>query len=277
VTFLFTDVEGSTRAWEKSPELMARALTQHDEAIRTAVSAHNGTPVKARGEGDSWFIVFPSPVDAIAGAADIQRNLANVDWVTSPGLVVRASLHTGTADLRLGDYYGPTVNRAARLRSIVHGGQTIVSGATYQLVQDQLPEGVSLVDMGEHGLKDLTRPEHVYQVDVDGLPSNFPPLLSMNTVPNNLPLQMTDFVGRERGLEDVKTLLHDNRLVTILAAGGSGKTRLAIQAAADVTSNYPDGVFSSGSPTSRRAGTSFRCWPRRSVSASQARPTARPS
>ena len=115
VTFLFTDVQGSTRAWEKSPELMAEALAQHDHAVMAAVTAHNGTPVKARGEGDSWFIVFTSALDAIGGATDIQRNLANVDWVTSPGLVVRASLHTGAADLRLGDYYGPTVNRAARL------------------------------------------------------------------------------------------------------------------------------------------------------------------
>ncbi|MCL1594256.1 MAG: adenylate/guanylate cyclase domain-containing protein, partial [Actinomycetia bacterium] len=182
VTFLFTDVEGSTRAWEASPELMAEALTQHDEAIMTAVTANNGVAVKARGEGDSWFVVFESAVDAVAGAAEVQRRLADVEWVTSPGLVVRASLHTGAADLRMGDYYGPVVNRAARLRSIAHGGQTIMSGATYQLVQDQLPVGVSIVDMGDHGLKDLTRPEHVFQIDIDDLPSMFPPLLSLNSV-----------------------------------------------------------------------------------------------
>ncbi len=243
VTFLFTDVQGSTRAWEEAPELMAQSLAQHDEAINEAVTAHNGIPVKARGEGDSWFIVFSSALDAVAGAAAIQRNLAGIDWATSPGLVVRASLHTGSADVRLGDYYGPTVNRAARLRSIAHGGQTILSGATYQLVQDQLPEGVTAVDMGEHGLRDLTRPERVYQLNIDDLPSTFPPLLSLNAVPNNLPIQLTDFVGREAELEDVKKLLHDNRLVTILAAGGSGKTRLAIQAAADLTGAFPDGVF----------------------------------
>jgi len=130
VTFLFTDVEGSTRAWEESPELMAQALEQHDLAINGAVGEHNGVPVKARGEGDSWFVVFGSALDAVAGAAELQRRLSNVDWVTSPGLVVRVSLHTGVADLRMGDYYGPTVNRAARLRSIAHGGQTILSGAT---------------------------------------------------------------------------------------------------------------------------------------------------
>ena len=243
VTLLFTDVQGSTRAWEESPVSMAEALAQHDEAIMTAIAAHNGVPVKVRGEGDSWFIVFTSARDAVEGAADIQRNLATVDWVTSPGLVVRASLHTGIADLRLGDYYGPTVNRAARLRSIAHGGQTILSGATYQLVQDQLPDGVTVVDMGEHGLKDLTRPEHVYQLDIDDLPTTFPPLLSLNAVPNNLPVQLTDFIGRERELEDVTDLIHGNRLVTILAAGGSGKTRLAIQAAANLTNEFSDGIF----------------------------------
>ncbi|MCL1601054.1 MAG: tetratricopeptide repeat protein, partial [Actinomycetia bacterium] len=168
---------------------------------------------------------------------------AEVEWVTSPGLVVRASLHTGSADLRMGDYYGPTVNRAARLRAIAHGGQTILSGATYQLVQDQLPDGLSLVDMGDHGLKDLTRPERVYQLDIDDLPSTFPPLLSLGAVPNNLPIQLTEFIGRERELEDVKRLVGENRLVTILASGGSGKSRLAIQAAAELSSAFPHGVF----------------------------------
>ncbi|MFV1990491.1 MAG: adenylate/guanylate cyclase domain-containing protein, partial [Acidimicrobiales bacterium] len=243
VTFLFTDVEGSTRAWEASPDLMAQALKQHDVAINEAVSVHNGLPVKARGEGDSWFVVFESAVDAVAAAAEIQRRLSEVDWVTSPGLVVRASLHTGTADLRMGDYYGPTVNRAARLRAIAHGGQTVISGATYELVQDQLPQGTALVDMGDHGLKDLTRPEHVYQLNVDGLPSEFPPLLSLSAVANNLPVQLTEFVGRESELADVKRLLAENRLVTILASGVSGKTRLAIQAAAEMSDQFSDGVF----------------------------------
>ena len=243
VTFLFTDVQGSTRAWEESPELMAEALVQHDEAISAAVAAHNGVPVKARGEGDSWFIVFESAVDAVAGAAEVQRSLAAVEWVTSPGLVVRASLHTGAADLGMGDYYGPTVNRAARLRAIAHGGQTILSGATHELVQDQLPDGLALVDMGDHGLKDLTRPERVYQLDIDGLPSMFPPLLSLDTVPNNLPIQLTEFVGRENELAEVKRLVGEHRLVTILASGGSGKSRLAIQASAELSDAFPHGVF----------------------------------
>ena len=243
VTFLFTDVQGSTHAWEESPELMLDALAQHDEAIVVAASDHGGVTVKPRGEGDSRFIVFQSAVDAVAGVTDMQRRLVDVDWVTPSPLLVRISLHTGTAELDDGDYYGSTVNRAARLRGIAHGGQTIISGATWELVQDSLPAGVTIRDMGEHGLKDLTRPEHVYQLEIEGLQNNFPPLLSLDAVPNNLPQQLTDFVGRETELAEVKELLKSTRLLTILAPGGSGKTRLAIQAAADLTESYPDGVF----------------------------------
>ena len=141
VTFLFTDVQGSTHAWEESPELMLEALAQHDEAVVGATNEHGGVTVKPRGEGDSRFIVFQSAVDAVAGVAEMQRRLVDVDWVTPAPLLVRVSLHTGTAELDDGDYYGSTVNRAARLRGIAHGGQTIISGATWELVQDTLPPG----------------------------------------------------------------------------------------------------------------------------------------
>jgi len=243
VTFLFTDVEGSTHMWEQSPDLMMGALRQHDEAIDGAAGENNGVSVKPRGEGDSRFVVFATAVDAVAASADMQRRLAGLNWVTTEPLRVRASLHTGTADLQLGDYYGPAVNRAARLRAIAHGGQTILSGATYELVQDQLPDGVSITDMGAHGLKDLFRPEHVYQINVVGLENTFPPLLSLDAVPNNLPQQLTEFVGREMELAQAEQLLGETRLLTILAPGGTGKTRLAIQAAADLIDDYPDGVF----------------------------------
>ncbi len=243
VTFLFTDVQGSTHAWEESPELMLQALAQHDEAIVGAATEHGGIVVKPRGEGDSRFIVFQSAVDAVAGVADMQRRLTEVDWVTPSPLLVRASLHTGTAQLDDGDYYGSAVNRAARLRGIAHGGQTVISRATWELVQDSLPDGVSIRDMGEHGLKDLTRPEHVYQLAIEGLLNEFPPLKSLDSVPNNLPVQLTEFVGRAAELSEVKQLLTTTRLLTILAPGGSGKTRLAIQAAADLTGDYPDGVY----------------------------------
>ena len=243
VTFLFTDVEGSTRLWEQAPDSMTEALRQHDEAIEGAATANAGVPVRPRGEGDSRFIVFASAPDAVAGAAEMQLRLEAVNWATPEPLRVRASVHTGPADLRLGDYYGSAVNRAARLRAIAHGGQTVLSGATYELIGDDMPLGVSLRDLGSHGLKDLTEPEHVYQVDVEGLDGSFPPLASLNAVANNLPQQVTDFVGRESELADIGNLLDEARLVTVLAPGGVGKTRLALQAAAEATAEYPDGVF----------------------------------
>lgn len=243
VTFLFTDVEGSTRLWEEAPDTMMEALQQHDDAIDEAVAGHAGVSVKPRGEGDSRFIVFESAHEAVAAAADVQRRLAAVDWATDRPLHVRASLHTGAADLQLGDYYGSAVNRAARLRGIAHGRQTVLSRTTWELVQDHLPEGVTIRDMGEHALRDLTRPEHVYQLDVDGLPDSFPPLKSLDATRNNLPQQLTDFVGRHTELAEATRLLGETRLLTILGPGGAGKTRLAMQAAADVTDDYPDGVF----------------------------------
>ena len=242
VTFLFTDVEGSTRLWEDAPDSMMEALRQHDEAIEGAALDHRGVPVRPRGEGDSRFIVFPAAPDAVAAAADIQQRLASTDWATPDPLRVRVSLHTGVADLQLGDYYGSSVNRAARLRGIAHGGQTLMSGATWELVQDHLPSAVTVQDMGEHRLKDLTRPEHVYQMDVTGLDEQFPPLDSLDSVPNNLPVQLTDFIGRPE-VEDIKGLVGGTRLVTILAPGGAGKTRAAIQAAAELIADFPDGVF----------------------------------
>jgi len=143
----------------------------------------------------------------------------------------------------LGDYYGSAVNRAARLRAIAHGGQTVLSGSTFEVMRDHVPEGVTITDMGLHRLKDLARPEQVFQLDVDELPRTFPALRSLDAVPNNLPVQLTDFVGRRSELEDAKRIIGDTRLLTILAPGGAGKTRLAIQAAADLASDFSDGVF----------------------------------
>ena len=244
VTFLFTDVEGSTRLWEEAPDSMMAAIRQHDEEIEGAAEVNNGLPVRPRGEDDSRFVVFRKAADAVAAAADMQRRLAAVEWATPRPLQVRASVHTGEADLQLGDYYGSAVNRAARLRGIGHGGQTLMSGSTWALVQEHdVPSGVTVRDMGEHRLKDLTRPERVFQIIVEGLGNDFPPLTSLDVVPNNLPIQLTDFVGREDELAEAKRLLGTTRLLTVLAPGGSGKTRLAIQAAADITGDYSDGVF----------------------------------
>ena len=241
VTFLFTDVEGSTALWEEAPESMMEALRRHDTIIDDATTVHNGVPVKPRGEGDSRFVVFVSAIDAVSAAAEMQRGLAGVEWPTPRAIRVRISVHTGTADLQLGDYYGSAVNRAARLRAITHGGQTVMSGSTWELVQDGLPSDVTVRDMGEHRLKDL--PERVYQITAKGLDDNFPPLASLDVVRTNLPVQLTDFVGRQTELEDIKRIVGENRLVTILAPGGAGKTRLAIQVAADLSADYRDGVF----------------------------------
>lgn len=243
VTFLFTDVEGSTRLWEESPDPMMGALRQHDEAIERIAEEHGGFLVRPRGEGDSRFIVFSSALGAVAAAAEMQRQLAAIDWATERPLLVRIAVHTGTADVRLGDYYGASVNRAARLRAIAHGGQSIMSAATKELVQDDLPPEITIRDLGEHGLSDLSRREHVYQIDVAGLRDRFPALASLDTTPNNLPTQLTEFVGRRGELEGAATALGETRLLTILGPGGAGKTRLAIQVVADVADHFPDGVF----------------------------------
>jgi predicted ATPase len=229
--------------WEESPDLMMRALEQHDEVIGDAVDAHHGVSVKPRGEGDSRFLVFDDACEALRAVAQIQSRLASVAWVTPRPMRIRAALHTGAADLQLGDYYGPAVNRAARLRAIAHGGQTVMSHSTWELVRDRLPDEVTVRDMGEHGLKDLSGPERVYQLNVAGLPDQFPPLASLNAIPNNLPIQLTELVGRQAELAECERLLARSRLLTILAPGGTGKTRLAIQAAADITADFPDGVF----------------------------------
>ncbi|MGA7270406.1 MAG: adenylate/guanylate cyclase domain-containing protein, partial [Acidimicrobiia bacterium] len=244
VTFLFTDVEGSTRLWEEAPDSMMSALRRHDIEVEAAAQAHNGLAVRPRGEGDSRFLVFRNAVEAVAAAADLQCRLAGVDWDTPRPLRVRAALHTGIAELQLGDYYGSAVNRAARLRGIAHGGQTLMSGSTWELVREHpLPRGVTVRELGEHRLKDLTRPERVYQIDVESLEQQFPALTSLSGVPNNLPVQLTDFVGRQTELAEAERLLATTRLLTILAPGGAGKSRLAIQAAADVTDRFPDGVY----------------------------------
>lgn len=243
ITFLFTDVEGSTRMFETAPEAMFEALHQHDQVIEETAADHGGLVVRPRGEGDSRFVVFANASDAVAGAAEIQRRLAAVDWPTPEPLLVRAALHTGIADLRSGDYYGSAVNRAARLRGIAHGGQTLMSRSTWELVRDNLPEEVTIQDLGEHVLKDLTRPEQVYQVSPKGLPDKFPAVTSLNIIANNLPEQLTEFVGRQSELADAIRLINETRLLTILAPGGTGKTRLAIQTAAEVSGEYADGVF----------------------------------
>jgi predicted ATPase/class 3 adenylate cyclase len=243
ITFLLTDIEGSTRLWAEQPELMAPCVARHDALLTEAITANHGAIVRTRGEGDSFFAVFDRATDAVAAARDIQRALVAEPW--SGGIVIRTriGMNTGEAELRDGDYYGSAINRCARIRAIGHGGQALLSQATSELVRDELPENVSLRDLGLHRLKDLQRPEQVYQILHPDLPHEFPRLNSLDALPNNLPLQLTSFVGRQREMEQVRNLLAETHMLTLAGAGGLGKTRLALQVAAEVADGYPGGVW----------------------------------
>ncbi|HEY6042303.1 MAG TPA: adenylate/guanylate cyclase domain-containing protein, partial [Anaerolineae bacterium] len=243
VTFLFTDVEGSTRLWEQAPLAMRESLTRHDVLVEGSVTANEGRVVHPRGEGDSRFAVFGRATDAVAAARDLQQALFAEAWTTPRPVRVRIALHTGQAELRDDDYYGSDVNRCARLRAIASGGQTLMSQVTFDLIRDALPAQVTVRDLGEHRLKDLQRAEHVFELDVMGLPADFTPLQSIDAFPNNLPVQLSTFVGRDKELAEVKPLLLANHLLTLAGAGGTGKTRLGLQVAADVMPSYPDGVW----------------------------------
>lgn len=242
LTFLFTDIEGSTGLWDRYPQQMRVAIVRHDILIESAVEQNSGRIVRPRGEGDSRFAVFPRASDALRAATAIQHLLSAESW-TVPPLRVRVALHSGEADLREGDYYGSPVNRCARLRNVAHGGQILLSDTTYYLVRDELPSGVSLRDLGEYKLKGLERPEHVFQAIVTGLPAEFPPLNTPDHIRNNLPFALTRFIGREREIDELEHLLWQSRLLTVAGPGGAGKTRLAIQVAQNVQGSFPDGMW----------------------------------
>jgi predicted ATPase/class 3 adenylate cyclase len=242
VTFLFTDVEGSTRLWEEAPEAMRAALVQHDAIVEFLTEQHGGQVVRPRGEGDSRFCVFARATDAVAAAAAIQRALHEEAWPTPTGIRVRMALHTGEADLRDGDYYGGAVNRCARLRGIGHGGQILLSNVTADLAGAALPPGTALRDLGEHRLRDLTLAEHVFELAHPALACDFPPLRSLDAYRHNLPRYLTPFVGREVEVAEACRLLGSARLLTATGAGGCGKSRLAVHVAAELLDEYPDGV-----------------------------------
>lgn len=243
VTLLLTDVEGSVRLWEEHPQAMARALERHDEIVATAVSQHGGVLVKTKGEGDSTFAVFHHAADAVSCAARIQRRFRRERWSTPTPMRVRIAMHTGEAHPRDGDYFGPVVNRAARLRAAAHGGQTVLTAATAALIKDGHPDGTALVDLGQHRLRDLAEPGRIYEMRVDGIDETFPPLRSLDERPHNLPIELTTFIGRERELSEVKALLDRARTVTITGEGGAGKTRLALQVAAESGAAFEDGTW----------------------------------
>src|SRR5215469_10446389 len=241
VTLLFTDIEGSTQHWEEQRKAMPEALRRHDNLLRTAIEAHGGHVFKT--VGDAFCGVFSHTSDSVAAAADAQRALVAEDWSAIGGLAVRMALHSGSTDERDGDYFGPTVNRVARLLSAAHGGQVIISGSTASLLRGEMPEQTALLDLGSHRLKDLVEPEHVWQLSVETLQSEFPALRSLDARPNNIPVQRTSFVGRKQDIADVTKLLEHHRLVTVVGSGGVGKTRLALHVGGEVLDHYPDGVW----------------------------------
>jgi predicted ATPase/class 3 adenylate cyclase len=243
VTLLFTDIQGSTRLWEAEPEPMTTALRRHDQILRAAIEDAGGYVFKT--VGDAFCAAFWTPNAAIGAALTAQRALGSEAWPTSRPILVRMGLHTGACEERDRDYFGPVVNRAARLEAAAHGGQVLVSGATAELLAGSLPDGVGLADLGPHRLKDLGRPEQVYQLTAEFLQASFPPLASLDNpeLPNNLPTLVSAFIGRETELADVRALISSARLVTLTGAGGSGKTRLALQASAELIGKVPDGVW----------------------------------
>jgi class 3 adenylate cyclase/predicted ATPase len=252
-TFLFTDIEGSTHLWEHHPDAMRDGLRRHNAIIRDAIESNNGRVFKT--VGDEFCTVFDDPCDAFTAALSSQRTLHAEPWPEDIGeLKVRMALHTGPADVEYRDYFGPTLNRIARLESAAHGGQVLLSEVISDLIRNFLPQDVTLLDLGSHRLRDLTDPEHIFQPLVGDLPTDFPPPRTLEKRLHNLPAQTTPFIGRSPEVEELINIVanSDNRLVTIVGPGGMGKTRLALEVAkrqldARTGGNgrplFPDGIF----------------------------------
>src|SRR6201997_1513791 len=238
VTLLLADVEGSTRLWETQPDEMTAAVARLNQAVSGIVATHDGVRPVEQGEGDSFVVAFARASDAVASALELQR-------APLAPIRLRIGVHTGEVQLRNeGNYIGPTINRAARIRDLAHGGQTVLSGTTEDLVADVLPAGAWLTDPGHHELRGVPRPERVVQLCHPGLRNDFPPLRTAKTVvSHNLPVQLTSFVGRGAQMTDLEKLLVDNRLVTLTGAGGAGKTRLAVEISARIAPEFRDGVW----------------------------------
>ena len=244
VTFLMTDIEGSTPLWEHHAAAMGAATAGHDALIEAAVAEAGGLVVRPRGEGDSRFAVFQQPAAAVRAAATIQRGLATGLGDYPFELRVRIAIHTGAADWRAGDYYGSAVNRCARVRGLGHGGQTLLSQPTAELARDDLPAGLRLVELGTYPLKGLSRPETIHQLCLPDLPNDFPPLQSSAEFAGNLPTPPTPIIGREREVADLGRLLTAGaRLVTLTGPGGTGKTRLCLELGHALRQRFPHGVF----------------------------------
>jgi predicted ATPase/class 3 adenylate cyclase len=243
LTFVLTDLESSTRLWEEFPDAMKDAVERHDELLRGAVEQSGGRVVK--GTGDGLMAVFASPAEGVDACLTAQRLLGDQEWGETGPLRVRMGIHAGEAQKRGGDFYGPAVNRTARIMAAAHGGQVLMSKHAAELCTGRLPSGTALRDLGEHRLKDLFQSEHLFQLVHPGLTVDFPPLRTLSQRPNNLPTQASEFLGREAQLAAIRELLEATgvRLVTLTGPGGIGKTRLALQAAADEVDQFEDGVY----------------------------------
>ncbi len=244
VTFLLTDVEDSTPMWERAPDVMTAVMARHYEILHASVTGHGGALPVEQGEGDSIVAAFRTGSDAVSAALAAQRALTAEPWPDGIDVTVRMALHTGEAKLRdLGNYAGETIIRTARLRALAHGGQVIASRQCVDLIGDAVPAGGDWLDLGAYRLKGLGRPEQVYQLLHPELPAEFPPLRGPDSVTNNLPTQLTPFIGREAELAQLHSLLDDTRLLTVTGSGGCGKTRLALEAATDRVERHRDGIW----------------------------------
>jgi predicted ATPase/class 3 adenylate cyclase len=244
LTFLFTDIEGSTALLGRLGEVTyARLLAEHHRLIRDSLAAHGGNEMTTLGDG--FFAVFTSPRGCVRAVLEMQRELAARDWPEGEQVRVRMGVHSGEASETAAGLVGLDIHRAARLAAVAYGGQVVFSSSAAALVRDVLPDGASLRDLRHHRLKDLGRPEQIFQLQAPGLQSEFPPLRSLDNpaLPNNLPAQQAGFVGRGRELSELRRLVKDSRLVTLTGAGGAGKTRLAIQLAAELLDGSGDGVW----------------------------------
>jgi predicted ATPase/class 3 adenylate cyclase len=247
VTFLFSDIESSTRLWEQYPDAMRSAVERHDLYLNDAIHSCNGKIVKTTGDG--FHAVFEKAVEGVQAALHAQKSMVADGWneLIPQALRIRIGLYTGEASVRTGDYYGTAVNRAARLMAAGHGGQTLLSATTASLIKDESLEDALLLDLGQHRLKDLVKPEHIFQLSHPALPSDFPPIYTIDEYPNNLPIQLTSYIGREQELKESRRLLSSTRLLTFIGPGGTGKTRLTLQLAADslvsTDAQFPNGVW----------------------------------
>ena len=243
VTFLFTDIEGSTKLWQEQPEAMTIAHARHDEILRTAIESNHGYVFQI--VGDSFSATFHNAIDGLRAIMATQRGLKTEPWGETCAIKVRMGLHTGTAEiLPDGKYEGyATIASTQRVMSAAHGGQTLITQTTFDLLQNELPDNITLRDMGEHRLKDLRVPLRLYQVNAPDLPQEFPPIKSLDLQPNNLPAQLTSFIGREKEIAEVIASLNSARLVTLTGSGGTGKTRLSIEVGTQLLPSFSNGVW----------------------------------